>query len=121
MTTSAKRRGAGCPVRPVGNACSPDAAERNPGKPINRSRVTLRFTRATNDGRTKHQRRKRRHEEDEERRNKRKGEKLALSADRWEDQGTRRLARRDARPGPQAHQRSLPRRSRGVEVARGPG
>ena len=49
------------------------------------------------------------------------GGRLSLSADRCEDQGAGRLAGRDARSGPDAHQAGRPRRGRGVEVERSSG
>jgi hypothetical protein len=45
----------------------------------------------------------------------------SLPADRRANHGAERLAGRDARAGPEAHQGSRPRGGRGVEVARGSG
>ena len=55
---------------------------------------------------------------EEERRERSKRRRLSLPADRCEDQGAGRLARRDARADPKHHQAGRPRRGRGVEVAR---
>src|SRR5262249_17252495 len=45
--------------------------------------------------------------------------KVTIADDRREDQGARRLAGQDARPGPHVDQASRPRGGRGVEVERG--
>src|SRR4051794_3969803 len=60
------------------------------------------------------------HEEsdyEEERRERSKRRKLSRSAHRCEDQGTGRLARRNARAYPEHHQAGRPRRGRGMEMA----
>src|SRR5215475_11657778 len=56
------------------------------------------------------------HEEEKERREGRKGRRLSLSADPCENQGAGRLAGRDARLGPNSHQRGRPRSGRGGEM-----
>ena len=50
--------------------------------------------------------------------NKSRGGQTPRPADRCEDQGAGRLARRDARPGPRPHQAGRPRRGRGSEMAK---
>src|SRR5690348_13488640 len=57
------------------------------------------------------------HEDEQERREASQG-RFSLAADRWTNQGARRLARRDARPPPQPDQAGRSRRDRGMEVAR---
>src|SRR5262249_28187060 len=55
-------------------------------------------------------------EEEERRREGRKGRRLSLSADPCHNQAAGRLAGRDARPGPNSHQRGRPRSGRGGEM-----
>src|SRR5262245_16255846 len=56
------------------------------------------------------------HEEEAERFKGSKSRSLYLSADRCENQGAERLAGRDARAGPKAHQGGRPRSRRGDEM-----